>query len=118
MKTTEKNISQILKTFRSENALTQKQASEALDISTRAYTYYETGEREPSGVKYANILRKIATYNKQKNGMVAYELPLDTPQQASEPAAIYRENELLRDIIKAKDELIAILREQLNNPKS
>ena len=118
MNTKEKNIAQILKTFRSENALTQKQASEALDISTRAYTYYETGEREPTGVKYANILRKIADYNKHKNKGVAYELPEAGNTIVSEPASIYRENELLRDIIKAKDELIAILREQLNNQKS
>ena len=37
-----------LKELRSERDLTQKQVADFLKISTRAYSHYETGDREPS----------------------------------------------------------------------
>ena len=41
-------FSQRLKILKNENNLTQIDIAKAIDISLRAYRYYETGEREPT----------------------------------------------------------------------
>ncbi|MCL2772529.1 MAG: helix-turn-helix transcriptional regulator [Oscillospiraceae bacterium] len=41
-------LSQRLKNLRNEKNLTQMDIAGVIDISLRAYRYYETGEREPT----------------------------------------------------------------------
>lgn len=47
-----------IKDLRLEKGLTQKQVAEQLNITTRAYSYYETGTREPS----FDVLRRICDF--------------------------------------------------------
>lgn len=41
-------FSQRLRELRLQKGLSQKSVADALDISTRAYSHYENGDREPS----------------------------------------------------------------------
>lgn len=126
-----KKFSEELSNWRTENNLTQTEAAKYLGLGLRTLQSYEWGDRVPPGSKSKYFIRKMADYGVSENThnsddgstavskkkQIAYDIPSD-PTIASEPTAIYRENELLKDIIKAKDELIAILREQLKNLKS
>ncbi len=126
-----KKFSEELSNWRTENNLTQTEAAKYLGLGLRTLQSYEWGDRIPPGNKSKYFIRKMADYSVGENShthnegsaviskkkQIAYDIPSDPPI-AQEPTAIYRENELLKDIIKAKDELIAILREQLNNLKS
>lgn len=47
-----------LKLLRSEKQLSQKQVAEALNVSTRTYSHYESGDREPS----INVLIKLCDF--------------------------------------------------------
>ena len=51
-------LPQILKMLRINNKLTQLQIANALNISQRAYSYYEVGNREPS----IETIMQIANY--------------------------------------------------------
>jgi transcriptional regulator with XRE-family HTH domain len=42
------NLPEVLKKLREQYGLTQKQVAEAVNISTRAYGFYETGDRQPN----------------------------------------------------------------------
>ena len=54
----------VLKQLRTENNLTQSQIAKEINISQRAYAFYEKGERDPS----IETLIKLADY---------YKVPLD-----------------------------------------
>lgn len=51
-------LATVLKELREKNKLTQKEVAEKVNISQRAYAFYETGDREPSIdtlIKIANL---------------------------------------------------------------
>lgn len=58
------NFHNVLKELRTENKKTQTEVARELNITQRAYSYYETGENEPS----IDLLIDIANY---------YKIPID-----------------------------------------
>lgn len=51
-------LATVLKELREKNKLTQKEVAEKVNITQRAYAFYETGDREPSIdtlIKIANL---------------------------------------------------------------
>lgn len=52
------NLHNILKDLRKQKKLTQTQVAKDLHISQRAYSYYETGKRQPS----IEVLMDMAEY--------------------------------------------------------
>jgi transcriptional regulator with XRE-family HTH domain len=115
LKTKDKKFSEYLQDFRNTYGFTQQQAADALGMSVRMYVAYENEEFDPKGKRLQKYMTKLNGFSEPKDYPQAKDYDIG---KVSEPTAIYRENELLKDIIKAKDELIAILREQLNNLKS
>ena len=58
------NLKNVLKELRIESKKTQTQVAKELNITQRAYSYYETGKNEPS----IDLLIDIANY---------YKIPID-----------------------------------------
>ena len=58
------NLKNVLKELRTESKKTQTQVAKELNITQRAYSYYETGKNEPS----IDLLIDIANY---------YKIPID-----------------------------------------
>ncbi len=54
------NLSVVLKELRTEKKLSQTEIADIINISQRAYSFYETGQREPS----IETLIKLADYYK------------------------------------------------------
>lgn len=65
--------------------MTQKSAAEALGMSLRMYTGYETGEFEPKGARLEKYLHKLAHYN-------------ESPSTANHPEPIYKKTVPVYDL--------------------
>lgn len=71
----ENKLPQVLKELREKNSLNQTDIAKKINVSQRAYSFYETGQREP---KIDTLLRLSELYNVPLDVLVGkYDLPKD-----------------------------------------